>query len=217
MFIQTILDDLNARQKSTGEPCRLVLVFDESGQWIEDDQGRLAQLQALVEEAAIKGQGKIWLFVTTHGDMGSIYQNAKAIKGDMKKIEGRFRFKFPLTTENIELVLQDRIFKKNLKGKTEVAQAYNENPGVLRDLGELKNTSQNLPQCDIDRFTIFYPFFPYQVHLIPEIVKSLRSAGGRGEQLSGSTPHTAGHHTGHSACWPQEIPQCPSRRTRLVR
>ena len=33
----------------------------------------------------------------------------------------------------------------------------------------------------------FYPFFPYQIHLIPEIVKSLRSAGGRGEQLSGST------------------------------
>ena len=187
LFIQTILDDLNARQKSTGKPCRLVLVLDESGQWIEDDAGRLAQLQALVEEAAIKGQGKIWLFVTTHGDMGSIYQNAKAIKGDMKKIEGRFRFKFPLTTENIELVLQDRIFKKNLKGKTEIEQAYNENPGVLRDLGELKNTSQNLPQCDIRRFSIFYPFFPYQVHLIPEIVKSLRSAGGRGEQLSGST------------------------------
>jgi hypothetical protein len=186
-LVQTILDDLAAHQKAVGKPCRLVLVMDESGQWIEDDAGRLAQLQALVEEASIKGQGKIWIFVTTHGDMGSIYQNAKALRGDMKKIEGRFRFKFPLTTENIELVLRDRIFKKNLKGKAETEAIYSENPGVLRDLGELKNTSQNLPQCDEEHFSVFYPFFPYQVHLIPEIVKSLRSAGGRGEQLSGST------------------------------
>ena len=43
--------------------------------------------------------------------MGAIYQNARALRGDMKKIEGRFRFKFNLTTENIELVLEDRIFR----------------------------------------------------------------------------------------------------------
>jgi len=36
--------------------------------------------------------------------MGSIYKEARALEGDMKKIEGRFRFKPALTTENIELV-----------------------------------------------------------------------------------------------------------------
>lgn len=186
-LVQTILDDLIAREKSLGRPVRLVLVLDESGQWIEDDGSRLAQLQALVEEAAAKGQGKLWIFVTTHEDMGSVYQNARALKGDMKKIEGRFRFKFSLTTENIELVLEDRIFKKTLAGRNAVNQVYNSNPGVLRDLGELKNSSQKLPACTEERFTAFYPFFPYHIHLIPEIVKNLRSAGGRGEQLSGST------------------------------
>lgn len=186
-LVRTLLDDLEARQRELKRPCRLALVLDESGQWIEDDAGRLAQLQALVEEAAEKGQGKIWVFVTTHEDMGSIYENARALRGDMKKIEGRFRLKWNLTTENIELVLEDRIFKKKLSGKGAVSRAYNDNPGVLRDLGELKNTSQILPECTEERFVTFYPFFPYQIHLIPEIVKSLRSAGGRGEQLSGST------------------------------
>lgn len=185
-FVQTVLDDLELKKKKLGRPCRLVLVMDESGQWIEDDGGRLAQLQALVEEAAIKGQGKIWLIVTTHEDMGSVYQNARALKGDMKKIEGRFRFKWNLTTENIELVLEDRIFRKKLTGKTAIAEVYKANPGVLRDLGQLKS-DQHLPECSEERFITFYPFFPYQIHLIPEIVKSLRSAGGRGEQLSGST------------------------------
>lgn len=130
---------------------------------------------------------RIWIFVTTHEDMGAVYQNARALQADMKKIEGRFRYKWSLTTENIELVLEDRIFKKKIAGKDAVAKAYDAAPGVLRGLGELANTSQKLPDCERDRFVTLYPFFPYQVHLIPEIVKSLRSKGGRGEQLSGST------------------------------
>ena len=113
-LIRTILDDLEIRKKEAKKPQRLMLVLDESGQWIGDDGNRLAQLQALIEEAAIKGQGKIWIVVTTHGDIGSIFKEARALAGDMKKIEGRFRFKPALTTENIELVLEDRLFKKKL-------------------------------------------------------------------------------------------------------
>ena len=66
------------REEQLKKPQRLMLVLDESGQWIEGDQERLTQLQALVEEAAIRGQGKLWLTVTTHGDMGSIYKEARA-------------------------------------------------------------------------------------------------------------------------------------------
>lgn len=186
-LVQVVLDDLALREKATKKQGRILLVLDESGQWIEDDAGRLAQLQALVEEAAIKGQGMIWIFVTTHEDLGAIYQNARALQADMKKIETRFRYKWSLTTENIELVLEDRIFKKKIAGADAVAMAYDAAPGVLRGLGELAHTSQKLPDCERDRFVTLYPFFPYQVHLIPEIVKSLRSKGGRGEQLSGST------------------------------
>jgi hypothetical protein len=186
-LIDTILTDLAAREKSEKRPLRMLLVLDESGQWIENDAGRLSQLQALIEEAAIRGQGKLWIIVTTHGDMGSIYKEARALEGDMKKIEGRFRFKWALTTENIERVLEDRLFKKRLAGKQVLDKVYQNSPGELRNLGELAGASQALPQCSEEKFPVYYPFFPYQVHLIPEIVKSLRSKGGRGEQLSGST------------------------------
>src|SRR5262249_60422005 len=123
-LVDAILFDLKEREKKIRKPQRLLLVLDESGQWIENDQGRLAQLQALVEEAAIKGQGKLWIIVTTHGDMGSIYKEARAIEGDMKKIEGRFRFKPALTTENIELVLEDRLFKKTVAGRQLIEELY---------------------------------------------------------------------------------------------
>ncbi len=187
LLVQTVLEDVAQLERATKKPARVLFVLDESGQWIEDDAGRLAQLQALVEEAAVRGQGKLWILVTTHEDMGAIYQNARALQPDMKKIESRFRFKWPLATENIELVLQDRLFKKKIAGRDAVGQVYDAAPGVLRGLGELANTQQRLPDCERDRFVTFYPFFPYHIHLIPEIVKSLRSKGGRGEQLSGST------------------------------
>jgi len=128
-LIRTIIEDTRKRENETGKPERVFFVLDESGQWIEDQHGRLAQLQALVEEAAIQGQGKIWILVTTHEDMGSVYKNAHALDSDFKKIEGRFRFKFGLTTENIELVLEDRIFKKTLNGKKEVERIYQESAG----------------------------------------------------------------------------------------
>ena len=170
-------------------------VMDETGQWIENNAGRLARLQAFVEEASIKGQGKIWVLVTTHGDMGSVYKEARALEGDMKKIEGRFRFKPALTTENIEQVLENRLLRKNTKGRQALTTLYEKcGSGGLKGVGELANTAQVLPDCSEDAFVTYYPFFPYQVHLIPDIVKSLRSRGSwrTDERID---PNTACNHT----------------------
>ena len=186
-LVSTLLADLKAQEKKENKPCRLMMVMDETGQWIGDDGDRLHLLQAFVEEAGSRGQGKIWVTVTTHEDMSSIIRNAKGLKTDMKKIEARFRFKISLTTENIERVLEDRLLKKNVAGKKEISSVYKANAGVLRGMGQLEDTLQKLPDCTPESFERFYPFFPYHIHLIPDIVKSLRSAGGRGEQLSGST------------------------------
>lgn len=186
-FVSTVMEDLESRIRDLKKPCRLVLVLDESGQWIGDNEDRLAQLQALVETAAMKGRGRIWLTVTTHEDMGTVLQSARRLRPDMKKIEDRFRFRFSLTTENIERVLEDRILKKKINGADAVGAAYEAARGVVRSLGELSGLQRTLPECDEKRFIQFYPFFPYQVDLIPEIVKTLRAKGGRAEQLSGST------------------------------
>ncbi len=187
-FVSTVLEDLEPLIRELKKPCRMVLVLDEAGQWIGDNDERLAQLQALVETAAIRGRGRIWLTVTTHEDMGTVLQSARRLRPDMKKIEDRFRFKFSLTTENIERVLEDRILKKKIAGADAVRDAYNSARGVVRSLGELSGVQgRSLLECDEQRFVDFYPFFPYQVELIPEIVKTLRARGGRADQLSGST------------------------------
>ncbi|PWG68183.1 hypothetical protein DF186_25645, partial [Enterococcus hirae] len=68
-----------------------------------------------------------------------------------------------MTTENIELVLEDRLFKKNIGGKKEIEDLYeNRGSGLLRGLGELANvTSRTMPTCTKGKFRTYYPFFPY--------------------------------------------------------
>ncbi len=187
-LVDTILEDLKRLEAERGKPQRFMWVMDETGQWIENNKGRLAQLQAFVEEAALKGQGKIWVAVTTHRDMGAIYKDARALDSDMKTMEARFRFKPALTTENIEQVLENRLLRKRTEGRQVLEALYEKcGSGNLKGIGELSNTLQILPDCSEDAFVMYYPFLPYQVHLIPDIVKSLRSRGGHGEQMSGST------------------------------
>jgi len=43
-----------------------------------------------------------------------------------------------------------------------------------------------LPACDEGKFIACYPFVPYQLMLIPDVLHGLRVAGGRGEALTGA-------------------------------
>jgi hypothetical protein len=186
-LVEILLEDLQTQEERLGKRTRIMFVLDEMGQWIGDNGDKIYQLQAFAEEVAKEGRGKIWLTVTTHEDMSTIIETAIKIRPDTKKIESRFQHRFSLTTENIELVLLDRVLKKNVPGKIELERIYNINSGMLRGIGQLADSTLNLPECDLDNFVKFYPFLPYHIHIIPDIVKSLRSQGGRGEQLSGST------------------------------
>lgn len=186
-LIETIRADIKRRESESGRPQRFMFVLDEFGFWAGTDTGRLGELEALVEEAAEKTKGAIWICITTHGDMGSVIAEARMNEADQKKITSRFRFKPALTTENIELVLEDRLFKKTAAGRAELEAIYSQASGTIRAVGEPSDTSRVLQSCTAERFATYYPFLPYQIDLIPEVVKALRSKGGRGEQLSGST------------------------------
>ena len=74
----------------------------------------------------------------------------------MKKIEGRFRYKLSLTTENIELVLEDRVLKKKIAGADAIRALFDTAPGVIQGLGELVNVRGG--NCPAARATASSPF-----------------------------------------------------------
>lgn len=135
-LVETLLDYVARRQAELKKPVRLMLVLDESGPWVGKDSGRLESIGALVEQCAVRGQGKLWVVVTTHSKMEEMYAEARVTKEDMLKIQERFCEWPSLTSENIERVLEDRLLRKTLPGTRAIRTEYTSRAGVLRGLGE---------------------------------------------------------------------------------
>jgi hypothetical protein len=166
---------------------RLVLIVDELGQFVADSGEKLLDVQSLAEELGVRGKGRVWLAVTSHEAMHDIVKSARNFKGDLKKLEGRFDTRFTLTTENIERVLEERLLKKSADGERELRRRYQAVGGALADLGSLAKADRGLPACDEEKFIACYPFVPYYLILIPDVLRNLRTAQSRGEALSGAT------------------------------
>jgi hypothetical protein len=165
---------------------RLLFIVDELGQFVADSGPRILDVQSFAEEIATHGKGRIWLAVTSHESMHDVVKNAREFRGDIKKLEGRFAKRYTLTTENIEQVLEERLFKKSKAGEDELRELYRQRGGILKDVGELVKIDRALPACDEGKFIACYPFVPYQLMLIPDTLHGLRVAGGRGEALTGA-------------------------------
>jgi hypothetical protein len=165
---------------------RLLFIIDELGQFVANSGPRILDVQSFAEEIATHGKGRIWLAVTSHEAMHDVVKNAREFRGDIKKLEGRFAKRYTLTTENIEQVLEERLFKKAKAGEDELRELYRQRGGILKDVGELVKVDRALPACDEGKFIACYPFVPYQLILIPDALHGLRVAGGRGEALTGA-------------------------------
>ena len=187
VFVRTALDDLERLERAGGRRQRLLVLLDEAGAWIGSDGARLGELGALCEQLASQGRGRAWLGVVTHGDLETVERRADVATADAKTIESRFHFRFGLTTENLGLVLEQRLLRKTPAAEQELRRIYAERGGALRELGELGGATRPLPACDAARFVSHYPLLPYHAQLVPEIVRALRARAGRGAALGPSS------------------------------
>jgi len=179
------LIEKNSRDKS--RTYRVMFIVDELGRFISDSGKKLMDIGTLAEEFAKIGKGRIWIFATGHDSLKDLVDNAREHQVDFRWLEGRFKKQFRLTAENIEVVLEERLFKKTAKGETALKKLYNEKPGSIAELGSFYKTTRSFPDLTEERFISCYPFRPYQLILAHEVVQSIRTAGGRSEVLGGAT------------------------------
>ena len=174
-------------KKDKGKTHRVLFVVDELGAFIADSGRKLHDVGTLTEDFAKVGKGHIWIFATGHDSLKDLVDNAGEFQVDFKWLEGRFKKQYTLTAENIEVVLEERLFKKSAKGETELKKLYQQKPGAISELGGLSKISRTFPDLNEERFISCYPFRPYQLILAPEILHSIRTAGGRSDVLAGAT------------------------------
>lgn len=180
-----------AARDGGGRRHKLLLQLDEVGQWIAsgNPNERTMQVQALAETAATSGAGRIWIAVTAHGDVQALRSNVQ--QEQYAKINQRFAHKCKLTNDDISQVVERRVLNKTAPARAELEARFIERSGLLTDLGTLQTmgTTQgqrDYPTPDAARFATFYPYLPWTVGVIPDVVKGIAQASGREEALTGS-------------------------------
>lgn len=173
-------------RNANGRRHKLLLEFDELGQWISagDANHRTMQVQALVEEAAANGGGHIWIAVTAHGELQALEQNVN--QEQYAKILQRFAHQCRLTNEDITQVVEQRVLQKTQPGRKDLAGLYGQKGGSIADMGQIGGAKRTYPPVTDQNFATYYPYLPWTVAAIPDVVKGIAQAARRDEALTGS-------------------------------
>jgi hypothetical protein len=171
-----------------GKRHKLFLQLDELGQWIKggsNSTDRIMQVQALIETAATHGGGRIWIAVTAHGDVQALSANIQ--QEQYAKISQRFSYQVKLSNDDIGKVVEQRLLRKHQAERSMLVARFNERSGALTDLGSVANAQRVYKPPTADTFALFYPYLPWTVEVIPDVVRGIAQAAQRGDELTGST------------------------------
>ncbi|MFA5713498.1 MAG: BREX system P-loop protein BrxC [Bacteroidales bacterium] len=161
--------------KEKGGDFRLNFFVDEVGQFIADNSKLMLSLQTIAETLAIKCKGRSWLFVTSQEDLGSVIgDDSKSQSDDFSKIQGRFKVRIPLTSANVDEVIEKRLLAKTTLAQTDLKHFYRTEQANLETLISFsENGIQFRRFRDEADFVSKYPFLPYQFDLFQQCIKEL--------------------------------------------
>src|SRR5690606_22299546 len=102
-------------------------------------------------------------FVTSQTDLEGLIGDDRHIqKDDFSKIQGRFSNRIPLTSSNVDEVIERRLLEKNEKGKDYFGKLYNKENANLKTLLSFSEVGMQFKlYSDQQDFINKYPFVPY--------------------------------------------------------
>lgn len=174
------------RRDANGRRHKLWLQLDELGQWIAAGNAydRINQVQALVEQAAEGGAGRLWVSVTAHGDVQALRQNVQ--QEQYARIIQRFALQCKLSNEDISQVVEERVLQKVQPARILLQTRFDQRSGEIVDLGRVERAQRIYPAPERTNFALFYPYLPWTVSVVPDVVKGIAQAANRDEALTGS-------------------------------
>lgn len=154
---------------------RLNFFVDEVGQYISDNTKLMLNLQTIAESLATKTKGSSWILVTSQEDMEAIVGDMnKSQQNDFSRIQARFKIKIPLTSANVDEVIEKRLLKKNEDAKTELKKVFRKESDHLRTIYSFSDAGVQFKGYKDDHdFVNKFPFLPYQFDLFQQCRRAL--------------------------------------------
>ena len=175
----TSVDDFAAKiaayLKSKPVGFRLNFFVDEVGQYISDNSRLMLNLQTIAETLATRTKGASWVLVTSQEDMQSVIGDMnKRQQNDFSRIQARFKIKIPLTSANVDEVIEKRLLNKKPEQQEKLYSVWRKEQANLETL--LSFTQLGIQfrgfRDELD-FSWKYPFLPYQFDLFQQCIRAL--------------------------------------------
>lgn len=173
--IADFADKVNNYIKTKPANFRLNFFVDEVGQYISDNTKLMLNLQTIAETLATKTKGKSWVLVTSQEDMEKVVGDMnKQQQNDFSRIQARFELKVPLTSANVDEVIEKRLLRKNDDAQLQLVESYKKENAHLASLLSFSDAGVQFGMyASGDDFANKYPLVPYQFDLFQQCRKSL--------------------------------------------
>lgn len=176
------INELIARRKPGHT---VVFVVDEVGQFVARDVQKMLDLQAIVQQLGVHGQGRQWIIVTSQEKLGEMVGGLDDKRIELARLMDRFKHQVHLEPSDISEVTSKRVLSKNADAQIELGKLFDEHRGQLTSHTTL-TANINLPELSRQGFVDLYPLMPYQVDLIIQVVSGLRTQGGASKHVGGA-------------------------------
>jgi hypothetical protein len=173
--VEDFCDKVNEYIKTKGAGFRLNFFVDEVGQYISDNTKLMLNLQTIAETLATKCKGKAWLLVTSQEDLESVVgDDSKAQSDDFSKIQGRFKVRVPLTSANVDEVIEKRLLTKTDSATKDLSTYFKKEQANLETILSFSEAGVQFRKFKDEKdFINKYPFIPYQFDLFQQCIKEL--------------------------------------------
>lgn len=187
---ETILDDIEDKQKQSIEDfCQRVQDYiktkpkgfrvnffvDEVGQYISDNTKLMLNLQTIAETLATRTKGNSWILVTSQEDMEKVVGDmSKSQQNDFSRIQARFGIKIPLTSANVDEVIEKRLLKKQEEPQQLLESVFKKEHAHLDTLLSFSDAGVQFKGFkDANDFGNKFPFASYQFDLFQQCRRAL--------------------------------------------
>jgi hypothetical protein len=175
----------------------LIFIIDEVGQYVARHVDRMLDLQGIVQALGRagknwvqsgKGQFQTWLVVTSQEKLGDVVDALGDRRIELARLQDRFpdRLRVDLEPTDITEVTSRRVLTKTPEAERELKKLFSQNKNRLATHIQLHKTSRR-SEPDERGFVQLYPFLPYQIDLVIDIVSGLRAQPGASRHTGGSS------------------------------
>lgn len=143
---------------------KIVFMFDETSEAISQQKFSLLDLEGVSEALSSLG-GKVWTIAIAQEKLDDVINNSNVDRAQLTKVTDRFKTKIHLEATEVDVIIRNRLLRKNEKGLKQLAEYYAKNSGKIADHASLHGAGVSKTDSK-ESYATYFPFYKYQFDLL---------------------------------------------------